>query len=247
MFGVEIDVLNRHQAVQACMDIIAEKMQSCRYVVTPNVDHALTLQKNAAFRAAYKGAALVLADGNPIVWASKLLGKPLPETVTGSDLVPAVMRAYASAGTTLKVFLLGAGPGVAEKAAENIKKDMPHVDVAGCYSPPFGFEKNPAETEKIIGLVNAVRPQLLVIGLGAPKQELWVCQNAARLHTDLAICAGAVIDFMAGEKPRAPEWMRKLALEWLHRMLSEPKRLAARYAKGAIVFPWLVLKEYMRK
>lgn len=247
LFDIEIDVMDRTQAVEACRRLIANSVQSCRYVVTPNVDHVLMLQENELFRSSYAGAELVLADGNPIVWASRLLNKPLPGTVTGSDLVPSVMRAFNDAQEKLSVFLLGAGPGVAETAAEAIKNELPNVKVTGCYSPPFGFEKDPAASDKIVELVNAAHPQLLVIGLGAPKQEIWIHNNAGRLNAKLAICAGAVIDFMAGEKPRAPRWMQKLALEWLHRMLSEPRRLAKRYARGAIIFPRLVFKELRKK
>ena len=176
--------------------------------------------------------------------ASKLFGDPLPGTVPGSDLVPAIFERYQSDNTDLTVFLLGAAPGVADKASTQIQATWPRVKVVGTLSPSFGFERNDAECEQICAAVAQSGADLLVLGLGAPKQELWVAKYASQLPVKVALCVGATIDFLAGEKPRAPMWMRQFGVEWLHRMASEPRRLAGRYAKDALVFPQLLFKEW---
>lgn len=215
----------------------------CKYVVTPNVDHAVLLQENEGLQSAYRDAHMILADGHPIVWASRLLRQPLPERVPGSELIPELFNRFDSGGGRLKVFLLGAGPGVAERAAANIKNQWPRVHTVGIYSPPMGFEKSEQETEVILDRIAQCKPDVVVVGLGAPKQEIWVHQNYQRIQAKAAFCVGATIDFLAGEKKRAPKWMQRTGIEWLHRMLSEPKRLVKRYAKDAWIFPQLVYRQ----
>jgi N-acetylglucosaminyldiphosphoundecaprenol N-acetyl-beta-D-mannosaminyltransferase len=215
----------------------------CRYVVTPNVDHTLLLKKHVELQRAYEQAALVLADGMPVVLASRLFGKPLPERVAGSDLVPALFAAVTPANP-LRVFLLGAAPGVAVRAARAIEQCYPGVLPVGCLSPPFGFENDAAENEIILRAVAEAQPHVLIVGLGAPKQELWVYRHAHLLKVNVALCVGATIDFLAGEKARAPRWMQQSGLEWLHRLATEPRRLAGRYAQNAWGFPLLVWREW---
>ena len=266
LFGVSMDVLSMRETLRVVQEWTANEFDRCRYVVTPNVDHTVLLQHNATLRAAYRNASLVLADGWPVVTASRLVGKPLPETVPGSDLVPALLKFTApeepathglseeqaqemheqSETQPLRVFLLGAAEGVGDRAAANIRRRWPHVDIAGVYSPPLGFENDDLENERILALVEQAQPDLLVVGLGAPKQEIWVYTHRDRLRAKVALCVGATIDFLAAEKARAPRWLRRLRMEWLHRMLSEPKRLAKRYARDAIVFPQLVWREWRK-
>ena len=245
LFGIEIDCVQMPQAVARIYDWLRDDA-GCRYVVTPNVDHTVILQQHAELRAAYAGAGLVLADGFPVVLASKLVGRPLPALVPGSDLVPALFAAAAE-HRGVKVFLLGAAPGVAQRAAERIQQRWPAVEVVGCYSPPLGFEHDDAENARIIAQVNAAQPDLLVLGFGAPKQELWIAKHQAQLRAKCALCVGATIDFLAGEKRRAPVWMRRLRLEWLHRVATEPRRLFKRYARDAWVFPQLVWREWRQR
>jgi N-acetylglucosaminyldiphosphoundecaprenol N-acetyl-beta-D-mannosaminyltransferase len=243
LFGMEIDRLTLGDAVARLSGWLADATRPCRYVVTPNVDHAVLVQHHTGLRAAYQDASLVVADGMPVVWASRLLRRPLPERVTGSDLVPA-LYASASPESPLRTYLLGAMPGVAERAAKNITQRWPSVEVVGTYSPPFGFEKDAAENERILQKIASVRPDVLIIGVGAPKQELWVHAHRERIDASLAICAGATIDFLAGEKRRAPSWMRRTGLEWLHRCATEPRRLLKRYLRDAAVFPGLLWREW---
>jgi N-acetylglucosaminyldiphosphoundecaprenol N-acetyl-beta-D-mannosaminyltransferase len=248
LFGVEIDPLRMDQAVAQISAWVADSDRRCRFVVTPNVDHVVMLQYHEGLQAAYRDAGMVLVDGAPVLWASRLLccaEERLPERVAGSDLVPMLFEA-ADEQQPLAVFLLGAALGVAERAALNVRRRWPAIHVVGTYSPPVGFERDERENEKILGLIEAAQPEVLVVGLGAPKQELWVHRHRGRLTAKVALCVGATIDFLAGERSRAPLWMQSAGLEWLYRVASEPRRLAARYAKDAVIFPRLIAQEWWR-
>ena len=216
--------------------------------MTPNVDHAVMFQTNEQLRAAYADASLVLADGAPVVVASRLLRRALPERVPGSDLAPALFKhasAAASASTApLRVFLLGAAPGVAERAAANID-----AAVAGRRSrrhalAAVGIRARRRGERAHSGGRRRGWPDVVLFGFGAPKQELWVHAHADRLEAKVALCIGATIDFLAGEKRRAPRWMRRVGLEWLHRLSTEPRRLAKRYLRDAWIFPQLVWRDW---
>jgi N-acetylglucosaminyldiphosphoundecaprenol N-acetyl-beta-D-mannosaminyltransferase len=277
LFGLQIDALRLEEAVGEILGWVraaraAEQAGSgpaaCRYVVTPNVNHAVLCEDRADFREAYAEASLIVADGAPLIWASRWFNKPLPERVAGSDLGPALLASApqlagddgeshggggntgqprdgaATLGAPLRVFLLGAGPGVGERARARILEQYPHVAVVGTYSPPFGFERDPGQNQKIFALLEEARPDILFLGLGAPKQELWIHQHHKAVRATVALCIGATIDFIAGEKPRAPRWAQAAGLEWLHRVMSEPKRLAGRYARDGLRLPGLVWREW---
>lgn len=245
LFGVAIDSLRMEQAVGQIQAWIADPAPRCHFVVTPNVDHIVMLQHHAGLIAAYRDAGMILADGIPVLWSSRLLGHPLPERVAGSDLVPALFAA-ATVDRPLRVYLLGAAPGVADLAAQNIRRRWSSVEIAGTYSPPLGFDRSAAECESILARVAEAAPDVLIVGLGAPKQELWVHKYRERLAAKVALCVGATIDFLAGERRRAPLWMQDAGLEWLYRVASEPRRLAARYARDAVIFPRLLAREWWR-
>lgn len=275
LFDMEIDSLTLDEAVDAVRGWVfdSDSAEPCRYVVTPNVDHAVLYARLRDLRDAYEGASLTLADGAPLVVASRLFGCRLPERVAGSDLVPALFDAASeatgsiantgcdgqntpamsashlgeepnTATSNLTVFLLGAAPGVADQAAAAIHARWSGVEVVGTYSPPVGFENDPEENEAILARIAAVRPDVLLVGLGAPKQELWVARHHDRLTARVALCVGATIDFLAGHRRRAPRWMRRSGLEWLHRMLSEPRRLTRRYLHDALALPGLCYRQW---
>jgi N-acetylglucosaminyldiphosphoundecaprenol N-acetyl-beta-D-mannosaminyltransferase len=253
LFGIAIDPLTMGETVDTVLAWARKPRGThCRFVVTPNVDHAVMFQTNDKLRAAYTDAALVLADGAPVVAAARMLRRAIPERVPGSDLAPAMFKRVAksiddgvdSTALPLRVFLLGAGPGVAERAAANIAARWPGVEVVGTLSPPMGFERDASENERILAAVAAAAPDILLVGFGAPKQELWVHAHASQLNAKVALCIGATIDFLAGEKRRAPRWMRRVGLEWLHRLSTEPRRLAKRYLRDAWVFPQLVWRDW---
>lgn len=247
LFGIKIDAIRMPEAVANVRGWIDESSDVCRYVVTPNVDHAVQIQKNDRLSKAYEEAHLILADGHPIVWVSRLLRQPLPERVPGSELVPALFDSFNETcrqeGAKLKVFLLGAQPGVGAIAAANIKKQWPNIETVGVYSPPMGFENDPEQCNYILGRIAVCHPDLLIVGLGAPKQEIWVNRFHEQIHAKAALCVGATIDFLAGEQKRAPIWMQKSGMEWLHRMCGQPKRLVKRYATDAWTFPQLVWRQ----
>ncbi len=245
LFGMRIHAIDMATAVDTVLGWCqAMGNTPCRYVVTPNVDHTVMFQTRDDLRKAYANAALVLADGAPVVWASWLLRRALPERVAGSDLVPALFEQSERTGEPLRVFLLGAAPGVGQRAAASIHQRWVNVEVVGVYSPPLGFESDTAENTRILEMIARSGSQLVLIGLGAPKQELWVEQHVDQLHARVALCVGATIDFLAGEKARSPLWMRRLGLEWFHRLATEPSRLAKRYLRDAWIFPQLVWREW---
>lgn len=243
LFGVSIDAVRMDEAVGRIMNWVDEPFGDCRYVVTPNADHTVMLQEHEGMHAAYVGADMVLADGFPVVMASWLFGRGLPERVAGADLVPAIFDA-ADPLRPLRVFLLGAAPGVADRAALRIAETWAGVNVVDTFSPALGFERDEAQLQDILDRVNRARPDILVIGLGAPKQEVWMHRHRGQIGAPVALCVGATIDFLAGEKKRAPKWLRRLHLEWLYRILGEPRRLFWRYARDAWVFPQLVWREW---
>ena len=245
LFGVEIDPLRMDQAVAQVLSWVRDEGSWCRFVVTPNVDHVVMLQHHAGLQAAYRDAGLVLVDGAPVLWSSRFLRQPVPERVAGSDLVPALFDSVQD-DQRLRIYLLGAAPGVADRAAANIHRRWPAVEVVGTYSPPPGFEKSDAENDAIIGRVAAARPDVLIVGLGAPKQELWVHKHRSRLAAKAVLCVGATIDFLAGERSRAPVWMQRVGMEWIYRVAREPRRLASRYAWDAWIFPRLLVREWWR-
>ncbi|MGI9484719.1 MAG: WecB/TagA/CpsF family glycosyltransferase [Geminicoccaceae bacterium] len=243
LFGVTIDAVSMDEAVRQVMSWIDEPFGTCRYVVTPNADHTVMLQEHEGLRDAYLDADMVLADGFPVILASRLLGRRLPERVAGSDLVPALFTA-ADQKRSLRTFLLGAAPGVADRAAERIETTWAGVEIVDTYSPPFGFEHDDVEQERILTRVRDANPDILVVGLGAPKQEVWVHKQRGEIKAPVVLCVGATIDFLAGERSRAPRWLQRIHLEWFYRMMGEPRRLFWRYARDAWVFPQLVWREW---
>ncbi len=196
LFGMSIHVVDMSAAVQTVLGWCDRACgDTCQYVVTPNVDHAVMFQSNFALRQAYEHASLVVADGAPVVLAAKLLRRALPERVAGSDLAPAIFAeatarwsaTHSVSQSKLRVFLLGAAPGVADRAAVEIERKWPGVEVVGTCSPPLGFEREEAENEQILAEIATCQTDLVLVGLGAPKQELWVARHADRLQAKAAL------------------------------------------------------------
>lgn len=223
--NTEVDNLTMNEAVQKIEQLILNKKPS--YVVTPNVDHIVKLETDKEFQKVYKEADLILIDGMPLIWISKLKKNPIKEKVSGSDLFPEVCKLSANKG--YKVFLLGAAEGVAAMAAENLKKRYNGLNVVGTYSPSYGFEKKKDEIRKIIKMINEVKPDILAVGLGAPKQEKFLYNYIKQLNVPVALAIGASIDFESGNINRAPKWMQKIGLEWFYRLCKEPRRMFKRY------------------
>lgn len=197
------------------------------YVVTPNVDHVVMAETNAALRTAYDEASLSLADGMPLVWLSALLGCALPGKVSGSDLVRPLLARAARLG--FKVYLLGAAPGVGLKAAARLRAEFDGLQIVGVDSPPLGFEKcHEAERQALVRMQEN-DPDIVLVALGAPKQEILMNRWYRGGVTAVMLGIGASIDFMAGTVQRAPAWMSNAGLEWLYRLAQDPVRLTGRY------------------
>lgn len=236
LLNVDIDNLT--------MNELLEKLDRRGGIVfTPNVDHLVKLQKDREFYQTYQASTYRVCDSKILIYASKLLGTPIQEKISGSDLLPEFYNHCKDKKDT-KIFLLGAAEGVALKAKEKINEKVGWEIVIDAYSPSFGFEKNESECQQIIDRINESGATVLAIGVGAPKQENWVAKyhrQFKNIKTFLAI--GASIDFEAGEKPRSPEWMSEWGLEWLYRLQSEPKRLWKRYLVEDLPFFWLLLQQ----
>lgn len=238
LFGIKINNITMGEAIQNIDEMIQKNRKG--YIVTPNVDHVVKLQKDDEFRKVYSKASLVLTDGMPIVWGSRLTGNRIVERVAGSDLMPELCRYAWESGK--RIFILGAGPGIAAKAAEKLKERFKGIMI-DTYSPSYGFEKNKEENDNIIFMINEVKPDILFVGVGAPKQEKWLYNNLDKLDVKIGLGIGASIDFIAGNIKRAPRWMQKCGLEWFYRFISDPGRLFKRYFIEDMAFIPLVMKE----
>lgn len=223
--NTEIDNLTMQETLQVIDELIHENKNA--YVVTPNVDHIVQLETNEELQAVYKNASLILTDGKPLLWIAKWYGTPIKEKISGSDLFP--LLCDMAAKKDYKMFFLGAGEGVAAKAAENLTKKYKGLKVVGTYSPPFGFEKDSVEMEKIKDMIKKSEPEILIVGLGCPKQEKFMYHHCKELGVPISFGLGASFDFEAGNIKRAPKWMANHGLEWLFRITQDPKRMAKRY------------------
>jgi N-acetylglucosaminyldiphosphoundecaprenol N-acetyl-beta-D-mannosaminyltransferase len=221
---VPIDVLGFAEALDAIERLVAAGAGGG--VFTPNVDHVVQAQRDPAFREAYAAAALSLVDGTPLLWASRLLGRPLPEKISGSDLL-APLAALAGRARW-RVHVLGA-PRVVGPAAEVLARRY-DVQVVGIDAPVVRLgEDQGDEARAAAERVRAARPHLVLVGFGAPKQELWIHRHRAELGPAVAVGVGAGLEFLAGLARRAPPWMSRCGLEWLHRLAQDPRRLWRRY------------------
>jgi len=243
MFGLSFNACTLEEAT-AMIIVAAEKRQK-GLAVTPNVDHIMMMDKDPEMKALYQKAAFRFADGSPLVWFSKLCTKsPLPERVTGADLLPSI--ASSAAKKCLKLFFLGGNEGVAAKAAEMLQKISPSLQIAGTYCPPFGFEHDEIESDKIVEMINRSKPDILFIGVGAPKQENWTMKYIDRLEVGPILGVGAAFDFSAGTVKRAPLFFQRIGMEWLWRLIQEPRRLWKRYIVRDSRFVFLAFHEWLK-
>lgn len=206
-------------------------------IATLNLDHVVKMRRSGAFRRAYLAHSHVVADGNPIVWLARLAGRPDVALVPGSELITPVAALAARLGTPLA--FLGSTEPVLKAAAEQLTKDHPGLKVAACLAPPYGFDPESPAADALLDQVAASGARICLLALGAPKQEQLAARGLAR-HPQLGFLSiGAGLDFIAGHQTRAPVWVRRIAMEWLWRMLGNPRRLARRYLDCALVLPSL--------
>ncbi len=223
--NTEIDNLTMDEAVDAIDALVLKKQNA--YVVTPNTDVIVQLERNRELQEIYTHASLILADGKPLIWISNIYGCPIKEKISGSDIFPRLCECASQKGYTM--YFLGAAEGIAAIAAKKLQKKYRNLQVVGTYSPPYGFEKDEAEMGKILKMIRVAKPDILIVGLGTPKQEMFIYRNLNQLNVPVSLGLGASLDFEAGNIKRAPRWMRNRGLEWFWRIMQDPKRLAKRY------------------
>lgn len=236
LLGAPIDRMGHDDAVAAIERFINEGTP--RQVATVNLDFLRIARTEPAFAETLREADLSLADGMPLVWASKLAGAPLPQRVAGVDLVEAICARGSALGWS--VYLLGAAPGVAEAASRTMVQRYPGLRIAGVYSPPVG-RWDDLEEKRIRDGIASAKPDVLLVALGAPRQDIWISENKARLGVPVSIGVGCTFDVMCGDKPRAPRWMQRTGFEWAFRLGSEPARLWRRYLSDLPTFARLML------
>lgn len=238
---VPIDVVTFHQAMERIEALVDAKQGGS--VFTPNVDHVVNVDSDDVFASAYQRASLSVADGMPLVWASKVLGQPLPERVAGSDLLEPTLQLAAKRGW--RVFFLGAAPGVAEKAAV-VARERFGTNVVGTDSP-FVKLDDTAQIDRIAQQLADSKAEIVMMAFGAPKQELLIDRIADRVKPAVMLGIGASLDFLAGTVKRAPAIMRSTGFEWLYRLSQEPGRLWKRYLVNDPKFAVILLRTLKRQ
>ena len=238
---LEIDSVSFDEALERIAELVSRREGGA--VFTPNVDHVVKAERDLAFREAYARASLSLADGMPVLWASRLLGAPLPEKISGSDLVIPLARLAARKGW--RVYLLGGEPGVAQEAGDRLTREL-GLNVVGTDSPVIRADGGADDAEHLLGRLRAAKPDLLLVALGAPKQELFIDRFARQIGPVVAMGVGGSLDFVAGRVRRAPRWMSRAGLEWAYRLAQEPRRMWRRYLIEDPAFLAIVARSWRR-
>jgi N-acetylglucosaminyldiphosphoundecaprenol N-acetyl-beta-D-mannosaminyltransferase len=230
--GVRFHALTESQVVAHVLDELDAGRGG--FVVTPNLDHLRRCARERDYAGLVRRADLAVADGVPVVWASRIAGTPLPGVVTGSNLISSLSAGAGPRGRS--VFLLGGAPGTAEGAARFLTERGAGLRVAGTSCPPPGFEESREEMTRLEKAVTAAAPDIVYVGLGSPKQERLIERLRATAPRAWWIGVGVSFSYLTGDVPRAPVWMRKVGLEWAYRVFREPRRLARRYLVEGIPF-----------
>ena len=244
LFDLDIAAVNYHETVSLLCDSIEQPDQGAKVVVTPNVDHLVQLDKNPELKTFYAEADFIFADGMPVIWASKLLKKPLPERVTGADLFVSICEQGQK--KHWQMVLIGGRPGEEDMLASRFAQYFPGLSIR-IISPPMGFDPYGTEAEAIAQTIRQIQPQVVFVCLGFPKQERWALRYAATFNRGLVLCVGAAAEFALGLQKRAPLWMQKSGLEWLWRLLSNPKQLWRRYLLDDPYFLLLVWQAWRQQ
>lgn len=242
ILGVRVHGVSRRDALQAIEGFIRSGRP--HQVCVANVWTTVLMQSDPELLRINNAADLAVADGMPLAWVSRLFGSPLPERISGSDLFHGFHEIAAVKGYT--VFLLGASPRTLAALAWNLSVTYPNLKIVGTYSPPYKDRFSEEDDFRMLEAVNSAHPDILWVGMSAPKQEKWIGRNLSRLDVAVAVGVGAVFDFASGIKRRAPRWMQKAGIEWLHRLCLEPSRLWKRYLVGNSLFIWHVLKRLLQ-
>ena len=233
-----VNNVDMEETIQTIDSFIQQKKKS--YIVAINVDVVMKIEQDAYLKQITDQADMVLVDGKPLIWISKLHKRPVKAKISGSDLVPRLCEEAAKKGYT--IFIIGGKDGIAERAKKRLEKQLPGIKIVGTYAPPFGFEKDQKELDKINQMISDVHPDLLIGCFGCPKQEKWIYENYKKYDATVSVCAGATVDFLAGNVKRAPKWMSDHGLEWFYRFTQEPKRMFRRYFVDDVKIMNLILK-----
>jgi N-acetylglucosaminyldiphosphoundecaprenol N-acetyl-beta-D-mannosaminyltransferase len=219
-----------------------ERREHCHYVAVTGMHGVTEAQHDAGFKHVLNAADLVVPDGMPLVWLGRLRGFPLRRRVYGPELMMTFCQETASKGC--RHFFFGGTPGLPERLSENLRQLIPELQIAGTFSPPFG-RVTPEEDEATVAMINAASPDVVWVGLSEIKQDIWMYEHRGELNVPVLVGIGAAFDFLAGTKRQAPEWMRENGLEWLFRLLQEPRRLWRRYLVYGSEFLVLVFLEQL--
>lgn len=242
ILNVPIDDLNMDEALNRLEEFIAigRETGKSHQVATVNADFAVKSLRDPELRYLLREADMATADGMPLVWGARLLGAPLEDRVTGSDMVPALAGRAAQKGYS--IYLFGAAPGVAERAGEILQEKNPGLNIAGVCSPPY---KSILETDQsVLDDIKAAAPDILLVAFSHPKQEKWIGMYGRELGVPVIIGIGGTLDFIAGKTKRAPKWMQRAGLEWTFRLLHEPRRLWRRYVVDLFVFSSFFVRQW---
>ncbi len=242
MLGVPLHNVDTAETLEIIRGFVEEGGQ--HKVCIPNVDVIMQAQRNPDLFQILNQAQLSVPDGMWVVYASRFLGTPLKENVKGRILTVHLCQQASELGHS--VFLLGGEPGVADRAAEILKEQFPNLEVVGTLAPPLGFDQNQSENNAVIEKLCQAKPDILFVGLGAPKQEKWIANNLSKTGIPVALGVGCTFDVISGKVKEAPRWMTDVGLEWLFRLTREPGRLWVRYLVHDPQFIWKVILQKLR-
>jgi N-acetylglucosaminyldiphosphoundecaprenol N-acetyl-beta-D-mannosaminyltransferase len=233
LMGAPMDVVPEAYAVQTIVD--AAETGRGHWTITANLDHIRRYRRDPLAKGLIDDADLLVADGMPLIWASRLAGEPLPERVSGSSMVWSICEAASTRRQS--VFLLGGDPGVAERAARIFRDSCPALEIAGTACPPMGFENDEQELERIRREVTEAAPKIVFVALGFPKQDLLIRSLRSALPHASFLGVGISLSYVTGDLSRAPGWICRLGLEWAYRLAQQPtRRLARRYLVDGLPF-----------
>lgn len=225
LLNTYVNNVDMNETLSAIDEMISSKKKN--YVVAINVDVVMKIENDSYLKKITDNADMVVVDGKPLVWISKWHKQPVKAKISGSDLVPLLCERATDKGNS--IFIIGGKKGIAEQAKRNLEVSLPGINIVGTYAPPLGFEQDAQELDKINQMISDVHPDLLIACFGCPKQEKWVYENYQKYNAKVSVCAGATVDFLAGNVNRAPKWMSEHGFEWFYRFLQEPKRMFKRY------------------
>jgi N-acetylglucosaminyldiphosphoundecaprenol N-acetyl-beta-D-mannosaminyltransferase len=239
-----VDRVNMKTATEWLLKVLDSPRGTPHLVMGPNAFLVTLADQNARFADALRTASLCLPDGMSVVWGSRLLGRPIPERVPGGEFMEAMCAL--AARNRKSVYFLGGLPGAARQAAQVLAARYPGLIIAGTDCPEKGFEQNPEANSAVLERIRMAHPDLLFVAFGAPKQEIWMLDHCRSLPIGAALSVGAAFDTTAGLRKRAPAWTHDIGVEWLYRLVMEPRRLWRRYLIGNAQFAVIVAREWVK-